>query len=79
MAIASEEILLQRLPKNVTAQVASVNGACEEVARLAELGLHNGAFVSVVRRGTPCIIQVNASRICVRTSKGLEVLVTPVI
>ncbi len=78
MAIASEQMTIQRLPKGVTARVAQVEGCDDEVARLAELGLHDGAIVSVIRRGSPCIIQVNTSRICVRTSRDLTVLVSPI-
>lgn len=77
MAIAAEEILIQKLPKNVLAYVSRVVGSHDEVARMAELGIHDGASIMVVRQGSPCIVMVNSSRICVRSSSELSVFVTP--
>ena len=76
MALATNSVPLQDLPLSTPAEVADVFGSDDEVARLAELGLHNGAVMRLVRQGSPCIFQVNNSRICLRPS-NLQIYVTP--
>lgn len=78
MAIASEEILLERLPKGARARVAAVRGNDQEVARISELGLHEGVLITVLRRGSPCLVQLNAFKIGLRPSRELSIWVNPI-
>jgi Fe2+ transport system protein FeoA len=71
-------IPLQKLRAGQLAEVVSLRGSNQEVSRLAEMGLRKGAVVSVNRGGITSIVQLlNGSRLCVRTSKDLEILVAP--
>ena len=76
--VRTEEIPLQRLSRGQTARVAGLHGTNHDVARLAEMGLRKGTIVSVTRGGITSIVQLlNGSRLCVRTSSELFILVTP--
>lgn len=73
-----ESIPLRKLLPGQLAEVASLLGSNHEVSRLAEMGLRKGVIVSVTRGGITSIVQLlNGSRLCVRTSKQLEIWVTP--
>jgi Fe2+ transport system protein FeoA len=73
-----DSIPLQRLNSGRIGKVASIRGTNHEIARLAEMGLRSGEIVSVTRGGITSIVQlVSGSRLCVRTSNKLEILVTP--
>ena len=75
----SQAILLQSLRPGQLAEVVSLGGLPDEVARLAEMGLRTGIVVSVSRGGITCIVQLlNGSRLCVRPSRDLMIFVTPV-
>ncbi len=76
--LQTECIPLQRLGSSRMATVVSVRGTNHEIARLAEMGLRSGTIVSVTRGGITSIVQLlNGSRLCVRTSIQLEILVSP--
>jgi len=71
-------IPLQQLSPGKLAKVESLRGTNHEIARMAEMGLRCGTIVSVTRGGITSIVQLlNGSRLCVRTSKHLEILVSP--
>jgi ferrous iron transport protein A len=71
------EILLQRLPRGHSAHVARIVGPAEDVHRLEEFGLRPGTKVKMFRRGSPCILRVAGSKICLRLEDRLQVFVTP--
>lgn len=74
----TKSIPLERLSPRQMATVTSVRGTNHGIARLAEMGLRSGTIVSVTRGGITSIVQlINGSRLCVRTSNKLEILVTP--
>lgn len=76
--LIADSIPLQRLGSGRMARVVSVLGTNHEIARLAEMGLRSGTIVSVTRGGITSIVQLlSGSRLCVRTSNKLEILVTP--
>ena len=76
--VQNEPIPLHRLSPGQMATILSVRGNNHEISRLAEMGLRSGTVVSVTRGGITSIVQLlNGSRLCVRTSKKLEILVTP--
>jgi len=73
----SQLIPLSALPAGQMAQVRQIVGQPPQVKRLAELGIRDGADICVVQSGSPCIVQLNASRLCFRDGDLLRVLVEP--
>lgn len=59
------------------ALVSQILGLPEQVKRLAELGVRDGAQVRIVQSGSPCIIQLDNQRLCFRDCDLLSVLVCP--
>ena len=79
MPVLTDEILLQQLNPGQLAQVIGFEGSDHEIARLAEMGLRQGTVVSVTRGGITSIVQLlNGSRLCIRTSNDLLIIVKPV-
>ncbi len=75
--LPKNSIPLKQLSAGQLATVTSMRGTNHEIARMAEMGLRCGTIVSVTRGGITSIVQLlNGSRLCVRTSKNLEILVT---
>ena len=68
-------IPLNRLRAGETALIAEVAGRSDQVRRIKELGLHDGAEITVVRSGSPCIIRVAGQTLCIRANEMLNVLV----
>ena len=66
---------LSHLPAGHKAVVAAVLGGTEQVHRLHELGLHNGATVEMVRSGSPCILRLGSQKLCFRADEMVSVLV----
>jgi len=73
----SELIPLSMLQVGQNALVGQILGLPEQVKRLAELGVRDGAPVRVVQSGSPCIIQLDNQRLCFRDCDLLSVLVRP--
>ena len=67
---------LQYLPNGCVGCVAELHGDRECVQRMEELGIKRGAAVEMICSGSPCIVRVNGSRLCFRSSELLGVLVT---
>jgi len=65
------------LPAGQLAEVHTVSGQTSHVRRLEELGIRDGAQLEIVRHGSPCIIQLEGSKICFRDGELLQVLVSP--
>jgi ferrous iron transport protein A len=59
------------------AEIHEVVGSAEHVRRLEELGLRSGSLLEMVRSGSPCIIRVGGSKLCIRNDESLRVLVAP--
>jgi Fe2+ transport system protein FeoA len=62
------------LPGQV-AEVRQIVGRPEQVRRLEELGVRNGAALEIVQAGTPCIVRVGATKLCFRDGEMCSVLV----
>jgi ferrous iron transport protein A len=60
------------------AEVAEVTGPVDWVGRLAELGLRAGSRVQVVQPGSPCLLAVGDSKLCLRGAESSQILVCPV-
>lgn len=60
------------------AEVAEIAGEPGWVGRMAELGLRVGSRVHVVQGGSPCLVQLNGTRLCLRGSQAMLVLVHPI-
>jgi ferrous iron transport protein A len=59
------------------AEIQQVAGPAEHVRRLEELGVRSGAVLAMVRDGSPCIIRVGGSTLCIRNDELLRVMVAP--
>ena len=72
-----ELIPLRCLRPGQAGEVDQVVGDPQQVHRLQELGLRQGARVVMVQSGSPCIIRTSGSKLCFRQSETLGVLVRP--
>ena len=63
------------LPAGQRACVAQLLGPTADVHRLHEMGLRPGSWVEMVQRGSPCIIKVAGSKLCLRDANLFQVLV----
>ncbi|HXT58658.1 MAG TPA: FeoA family protein [Pirellulales bacterium] len=72
-----ELIPLGQLSTGRKAVVAAVLGGPEQVHRLHELGLRDGAAVEMVRTGSPCILRLGSQKLCFRADEMVSVLVKP--
>lgn len=59
------------------ARVHSVLGRHEQVRRLEELGFRIGTDLELISHGSPCIVRLDGSRLCIRDGQLLQVMVSP--
>lgn len=59
------------------AEVAEVVGEPAWVGRMAELGLRAGCRLRMVQTGSPCLLQVEGCRLCLRNGDTAQILVRP--
>ena len=57
------------------AEVIAVAAVPDQAQRLGELGLRKGAWIQMVRNGSPCIVRLDNSRLCFREGDMMNVLV----
>jgi Fe2+ transport system protein FeoA len=57
------------------AEVAEIRGEPAWVSRMAELGIRVGCRVQVLQAGSPCLLQVNGARLCLRGEQAMQILV----
>ncbi|MBL8795945.1 MAG: ferrous iron transport protein A [Planctomycetia bacterium] len=69
---------LELLQAGEAADVAEVHGEPAWIGRMAELGLRPGSRVQVLQPGSPCMLQVNGTRLCLRGEQAMQILVRPV-
>jgi ferrous iron transport protein A len=75
--LAYELIPLSQLAVGCCATVAAVLGVAEQVHRLHELGLCDGAPIEMLQPGSPCIVRLAGHKLCFRADDLLSVLVKP--
>jgi ferrous iron transport protein A len=71
-------IPLDMLQPGERAEVVEVSGDAAWVCRLAEMGLREGCQLTVLQRGSPCLLKVADCRLCLRGGEATQILVTPV-
>jgi ferrous iron transport protein A len=70
---------LEMLRAGEWADVAEVCGDDGWVCRLAEMGVRTGSRLQVVQDGTPCMLNVEGCRLCLRGDACAKILVRPVL
>jgi ferrous iron transport protein A len=66
---------LSLLAAGQIAEILDVAGTEAHARRLGELGFRQGACVQMVRRGSPCIVRLENSRLCFRECEMSHILV----
>ena len=69
---------LDMLAAGEWADVSEVSGAPEWVGRLADLGIRQGCRLQVLQPGSPCLLQVDQCKLCLRGSEMSQIFVRPV-
>lgn len=75
--MAYDLIPLGQLACGRKAVIAAVLGGADQVQRLNELGLRDGADIEMVRSGSPCILRLGSQKLCFRPDEMVSVLVKP--
>jgi ferrous iron transport protein A len=57
------------------ADVAEVSGEPALIVRLAELGVREGCRLQVLQPGSPCLLQVDQCKLCLRGNECTQILV----
>jgi ferrous iron transport protein A len=70
-------MILGLLSAGQTAVVDSVVGFSDEVHRLREIGLRDGATVQMIRPGNPCLVRLGGQKLGLRSDALASVLVRP--
>jgi ferrous iron transport protein A len=73
----NELIPLQLLAAGQGARIDQLLGSSADLHRLQEMGLRPGAWVEMVQPGSPCIIKLAGSKLCLRDANLFQVLVQP--
>jgi ferrous iron transport protein A len=66
---------LSLLAAGQVAEIFAVGGAAALTRRLSEMGLREGAQIQMIRRGSPCIVRLERSRLCFREGELSNILV----
>ena len=69
---------LEMLRSGEWADVADVHGDPSWVGRMAELGVRAGSRLQMVQGGSPCLLQINGCRLCLRGECAMQILVRPI-
>ena len=69
---------LELLSSGEWADVADVAGEPGWIGRLAELGVRIGSRLRMLQPGSPCLLDVDGSRLCLRGDWAMQILVRPV-
>jgi Fe2+ transport system protein FeoA len=70
---------LQSMDEGDWVDVAEVRGDSAWISRLAELGIAAGRRLQILRRGTPCLLQLGSSRVSLRPGAASQILVRRVV
>jgi Fe2+ transport system protein FeoA len=69
-------IPINYLASGEVGRVEQLLGDTEDVRRLEEMGIRRGEDVEMLQPGSPCIIRLGGSRLCLRQAENLGVMVT---
>lgn len=69
---------LQLLRSGEQAEVHDVDGEPAWVGRMGELGVRAGTRLTMLRSGSPCLLQIGAARLSLRTELAVQILVRPI-
>ncbi len=69
---------LECLQRNENAEIAEVVGDPRWVARMADLGVQNGAHLRMVAPGTTCLFELGQCRLCLRSDASNCIYVRPI-
>lgn len=70
---------LEMLRSGDWADIAEVSGDPCWISRMADLGIRAGSRVQVVCDGSPCLLEVGGSRLCLRGDACSRILVRPLL
>ncbi len=56
--------------------VVDIAGTCATTRRLAEMGVHAGSHLRVMRAGTPMIVESGNTRLCLRAEMAASVVIS---
>jgi ferrous iron transport protein A len=70
---------LQSMNEGDWADIAEVRGDSAWISRLAELGIAAGRRLQVLRRGTPCLLQLGSARVSLRPGAASQIFVRRVV
>ena len=68
---------LNMLKAGESADVVDVGGDPGWVCRMAELGIREGCRIQLLQPGTPCLLQIDGCKLCVRGDASNQILVRP--
>lgn len=69
------DIPLSMVQSGTKVRISQIIGGCDDVKRMAELGLCDGTEIELLQSGSPCILRVGQSKLCFRPSDILNILV----
>jgi Fe2+ transport system protein FeoA len=72
-------IPLSLLAAGQVAQVDQLLGCADDVHRLRELGIARGAQLEMIQPGSPCIVRLAGSKLCLRDASLFQILVQPLV
>lgn len=70
-----KDIKLTRCRVSDDVEVVEVSGNAGLAARLGELGMIPGARLRVIRQGSPIIVQLDDTRLCLRSRDASKIMV----
>lgn len=76
---ANSLMVLGLLAAGETAVVESVLGGSDELHRLREIGLQDGAVVEMIRPGSTCLVRLGNQKLGLRSEALCSVLVRPAV
>lgn len=68
---------LEMLRTGEWADVAEVHGEPGWVGRMAEMGIRTGCRVQMVQDGSPCLLNIDGCRLCLRGDACSRIFVRP--
>jgi Fe2+ transport system protein FeoA len=70
-------IPLSLLTTGQQARIDQLLGCADDVQRLREMGITPGASLEMVQPGSPCIVRLSGSKLCLRDANLFQILVEP--